>query len=69
MRRAWIVIAGILALAAVAITLKGAYDYAFIVATLGAVSWFLSYRAQMKELNVRNEFDEESVDDTETNDD
>ena len=69
MRLAWIVIAGAFALSAVVLTLKGSYEGAFIVATLGAVSWFLSYRVQMRELNTKSESNNGVVEDAEVNED
>ena len=44
-----------LALIAVILFARHDYDNAFICAALGAVAWFLRYRAQMKELVKANE--------------
>ena len=50
MKRFWIILAGVFALAAVILFLRQDYEKAFISAAAGAVSWFLGYRAQMQEL-------------------
>ena len=43
------------ALIAVIFFARQNYDNAFVCAALGAVSWFLRYRAQMKEMVKANE--------------
>jgi hypothetical protein len=48
-KRLWIFIASIFAVAALILFLRKDYDKAFIAAALGAVSWMLSYRVQMRE--------------------
>ena len=50
MKRFWIILAGAFALAAVILFLRHEYEKAFISAAVGAVSWFLGYRAQMQEI-------------------
>ena len=50
MRKLWITLAAVLAVLALVFAFKRDYDKAFVVAALGAVSWFLSYRTQMKEM-------------------
>jgi hypothetical protein len=54
-KRVWIILAGAFAIAAGILGIRGDYDRAFIAAALGAVTWFLSYRVQMKQLVVDNE--------------
>jgi hypothetical protein len=54
-RRFWIIFAAVFALAALLLFLRGAYEKAFIAATLGAVSWMLSYRVQMRDMVRANE--------------
>ena len=46
--RTWIVIAALFALAAGALLWRNNMPAAFVTATLGAVAWFLSYRAQIR---------------------
>ena len=52
-------------LAGVAIVIAGVFlwrrdvDKAFVTAALGVVAWFLNYRAQMKEIAVAAELEEE----------
>ena len=43
----WIVVSGLCGVTAVLFVVWNDYDKAFIAATLGAVSWFLSYRAKL----------------------
>jgi hypothetical protein len=49
-KRLWILIACIFAVAALILFLRNDYEKAFIAAALGAVSWMLSYRARMREI-------------------
>jgi hypothetical protein len=49
-KRLWIFIASIFAVAALILFLRNDYDKAFIAAALGAVSWMLSYRDKMREI-------------------
>jgi hypothetical protein len=49
-KRLWILIASIFAVAALILFLRNDYDKAFIAAALGAVSWILSFRVQMREI-------------------
>ena len=50
MKLVWMILAGLLAVAAVLLFLRRNYDQAFVCAALGAVAWFLRYRAQLKEM-------------------
>ena len=50
MKRLWILIACIFAVAALILFLRTDYEKAFIAAALGAVSWMLSFRVQMREI-------------------
>jgi len=49
-KRLWILIACIFAVSALILFLRNDYEKAFIAAALGAVSWMLSYRVQMREI-------------------
>jgi len=40
------------------------FDKAFIVATIGAVCWFLNYRAQMKEILPNRDEEERLADES-----
>lgn len=54
MRNIW-TIASILCLAVAAISLlRENYDAAFVLASLGAVAWFLNYRFRIRELIIEN---------------
>ena len=55
MKHVWMILSAVLALIAVVFFLRHDYDKAFVCAALGAVAWFLRYRAQMKELVKANE--------------
>jgi type IV secretory pathway VirB3-like protein len=46
--RVWIVLAGAMVFVAAAFVWRNNMSAAFVTATLGAVAWFLSYRAQMQ---------------------
>lgn len=53
-------LAAVLAVLALVFAFKHDYDKAFVLAALGAVSWFLSYRAQMKAMvDAADERDQE----------
>ena len=49
------ILSAVCALVAAILFARHDYDNAFICAALGAVAWFLRYRAQMKELVKANE--------------
>ncbi len=48
----WMIVAGVCIIAAAFFLLRRDFDTAFVVAALGVVSWFLNYRAQMKEITT-----------------
>ena len=50
MRRFWILLAAALAVLAAVFAVLRDFDKAFVIAAAGAVSWFLSYRVQMRQL-------------------
>jgi hypothetical protein len=55
------ILAGVCLIAAAFFGLRGDLDTAFVVATLGLVAWFLNDRAQLKEVIVQaNRQDEAS---------
>jgi hypothetical protein len=68
-RRFWIIVASALAVTALILFLRSDYEKAFIAATVGAVSWMLSYRAQMRDLVRANEPPENLDDDLEKDED
>lgn len=47
MKTFWIVVSILCGVAAVLLVVREDYEKMFIVATVGAVAWFLSYRAQL----------------------
>lgn len=46
--RTWIIVAGAMAIVAAGFLWRNNTPGAFVTATLGAVAWFLSYRAQLR---------------------
>ena len=59
------ILAGVCILVAAFLLLRRDFDRAFVIAALGLVAWFLNYRAQMKEIVARAEFEEGSEKDAE----
>ena len=64
--RIWIIIAALFAAAAGVLLWRNNLSAAFVIATLGAVAWFLSYRAQLRAKLAATEADPPE---TETNED
>ncbi|HEY8227586.1 MAG TPA: hypothetical protein VIG25_20110 [Pyrinomonadaceae bacterium] len=54
-------VAAVLALGAIILVTQLKFEVAFVVAALGAVAWFLNYRAELKE-KLLDEFDDEHID-------
>jgi hypothetical protein len=46
--RIWIVVAAVMVIVAATFLWRNNVSAAFVTATLGAVAWFLSYRAQIR---------------------
>jgi len=65
-KRVWIIAAGAFAIAALVFLLRSDYDKAFVVGALGAITWFLSYRVQIKEVMEPDEQSEELDEDSES---
>ena len=53
--RIWIIVAAIMVIVAAAFLWRNNMSAAFVTATLGAVAWFLSYRAQIRAKLAANE--------------
>ncbi|MDX6529515.1 MAG: hypothetical protein QOH41_1805 [Blastocatellia bacterium] len=64
--RIWIFAAAVLVIIAAAFLWRNNMSAAFVTATLGAVAWFLSYRAQIRAKLAATEVDAEE---SETNED
>jgi hypothetical protein len=64
--RIWIILAAMMVAVAGAFLWRNNMSAAFVTATLGAVAWFLSYRAQMRAKVVAAEaqFDEQETNET-----
>ena len=70
MRIFWKIVAALLAAGAVAWVIVENFDRAFLFAAAGAVAWFLSYRAQLKEkLGDEDDADETEADQEEMDED
>ena len=55
--RIWIIVAGIMVIVAAGFLWRNNMSAAFVTATLGAVAWFLSYRAQIRAKLAATEID------------
>jgi F0F1-type ATP synthase assembly protein I len=64
--RIWIILASVLVIVAAAFLWRNNVSAAFVTATLGAVAWFLSYRAQIRARLAVTEAESEEM---ETNED
>ena len=69
------ILAGVCIVVAAFFLVRRNLDVAFVIAVLGLVSWFLNYRAQMKQViasaNLRekgSEYDEESYEEPDDED-
>ena len=61
MKTFWIVVSALCGAAAVFFVVREDYDKMFIVATVGAMAWFLSYRVRLREkLDEDEEEDQEA---------
>lgn len=58
MKLFWIIIACVCVIVAAFMVLRGRLDAAFVIAALGAVAWFLNYRAQLTEVIAAADFEE-----------
>jgi hypothetical protein len=48
-KRFWLILACVCVSVALFFVFRGDFEKAFLVAAIGAVSWFLNYRVQLKE--------------------
>ncbi len=55
--RIWIIVAAIMVIVAATFLWRNNVSVAFVTATLGAVAWFLSYRAQIRAKLAETEVD------------
>lgn len=68
MERAWLIISIAGLTAAAILLLWENQNAAFVVATLSAVAWFLSYRVRLRGTIVKTDATEDDVDASEDND-
>jgi len=61
MERIWIILAAVMLIVAGAFLWRNNVSAAFVTATLGAVAWFLSYRAQISAKLAATERDSEEA--------
>ena len=59
--RIWIILAAVMVVVAAAFLWRNNMSAAFVTATLGAVAWFLSYRAQIRARLAATEADLEEA--------
>lgn len=66
MERTWMIVAGLCLFVAGLFLWRGQVNAAFVAGTLGAVSWFLSLRDQLKQkiVVVEDSLDDENESDT-----
>jgi Flp pilus assembly protein TadB len=69
LERAWIIASALLLIVAAIFLWRNNLSVAFVIAALGACSWFLSYRAQMRSKIVDDELNEEPEDEVSTGSD
>lgn len=50
MKTFWLIIAVLCITVAAVFLLRGDFDTAFVVATIGTIAWFLNYRSQVTEI-------------------
>ena len=61
MERIWIIVAAVMVIVAAGLLWRNNVSAAFVTATLGAVAWFLSYRAQIRARLAATEADSEEA--------
>lgn len=66
MKLLWITLSVVSVVAAALLLARGNLDAAFVVATIGAVCWFLNYRIQLKEVTRPADLEREREDSDET---
>ncbi|OLD28919.1 MAG: hypothetical protein AUJ04_00395 [Acidobacteria bacterium 13_1_40CM_3_55_6] len=59
--RIWMILAALMLIAAAVLLWRGNLSAAFVIATLGAVAWFLNYRSQLR-ANVAIDREDDVVD-------
>jgi len=60
----WLIVAGVCIVVAAYFLWRRDFDTAFVIAALGAIAWFLNYRAQLKEITrAADEFENNSEED------
>lgn len=64
MKNVWLIAAGICIALAAFYLWRRDFNTAFVIAALGMVSWFLNYRAQMKEIVSAADAEETRGDDS-----
>jgi F0F1-type ATP synthase assembly protein I len=69
MERIWIILAAVMVVVAGLCLWRNNVSAAFVTATLGAVAWFLSYRAQITARLAATEADSEEADTDDANED
>ena len=67
MKLFWMIVAGICIVVAGVYMLRRDFNTAFVIAALGMISWFLNYRAQMKEVIATADLEDNKGEDKDEN--
>jgi hypothetical protein len=60
MKIVWLIVSSLCIIAAVLFLLRRDFNAAFVIAAIGVVSWFLNYRAQMKEITTAADLEQKN---------
>jgi hypothetical protein len=66
-KNVWMGVAGVCGVIAMVALIRHDFDTAFILAAVGAVTWFLSYRVQIRD-QMGSDDRQDSMDEVEAND-
>ena len=66
MKKVWLIVSGMCGGAALVLAILGNFEASFIVAVIGATSWFLHYRVEIKEKLAQSEEQQSENGDAET---
>ena len=61
MKTFWLIIAVLCITVAAVFLLRGDFDTAFVVATIGTIAWFLNFRSQMTEITNVSDSDQHKI--------
>ncbi len=61
MKTFWMIIAVLCITVAAVFLLRGDFDTAFVVATIGSIAWFLNFRSQMTEITNVSDSEQQKI--------